>query len=134
MCSSAMRPVCGSTNRTTAFTDLTSNNRGKLPSRDAVLASTTTRSSLQASANVTREVYWWLNRFDLGSALTNFFVSLTRPVWKATSSALQFGVLLALRRSLETHWLISTQDATGHAVLQELHEADRIITLAEEEV
>ena len=68
MCNSAMRPVCGSTNRTTAFTDLTSNKRGKEPSREAVLASTTTRSSLQASAKVTRDVYWWLNRFDFGSA------------------------------------------------------------------
>ena len=77
MCNSAMRPVCGSTSRTTAFTDRTNNKRGKLPSRDAVLESTTTRSSLQASAKVTRDVYWWLNKFDFGSALTNFLVSLT---------------------------------------------------------
>ena len=68
MCNSAMRPVCGSTNRTTAFTDRTSSKRGNEPSRDAVLESTTTRSSLQASAKVTRDVYWWLNRFDFGSA------------------------------------------------------------------
>ena len=92
-----MRPVCGSTNRTTALTDRTNNKRGKLPSREAVLESTTTRSSLQASAKVTRDVYWWLNKFDFGSADTNFFVSLTRPVWKATSSALQFGVSRGVR-------------------------------------
>ena len=33
---------------------------------------------MQASASVTKDVYWWLNRFDFGSAETNFFVSLTR--------------------------------------------------------
>ena len=32
------------------------------------------------------------------------------------------------------HWLISTQDATGHAVLQELHEANGVVPLPEEEV